>query len=391
MSTQEALQEQNVGESIMVSKKKVLIVSSLNMAKDGVEGGIRSYISMFAENRTDCSIDLLTVSNGPVKEVKNINKVYSIKVGGKPVCVFFYLKVIAMIITHKWKFGSYDAVIHNRYEDRLASLFIECKSKIVLIHGSGKYAFLFWPKIVAIVYFILEGFALPTFDRIYVLLANKDFGVPYYRKRFKRIANRINYAPVPIADYFLNIPPIKSENFNNNKLTIKIIYFGRVNNKPKNVLLFPDYVVCLRKNADVTFTIAGDGDDVNELKKVIKEKGVEENFTFLGSCKHESLPGIIRGHNLTMLLSSFEGICLTTLESIAAGIPVAAYPVGDIPAYVRDMENGVLLDVQSSVEENCDKIVKFMSSFNGEMLDSGNILDKYTIQNAVNVIRIETV
>ena len=373
----------------MKKLKKVLVVSSLNMGQGGVEGGIRSYVSMFIENREDCTVDLLTVSNGPVKKIERVNNVYSVEVKGKPVCVFFYLKVIAMILSKKWRFGEYDAIVHNRYEDILASFLIQCKKRIVLIHGSGKYAFLFWPKIVAFFYFILEGVVLPRFDRIYVLLANEHYGVPYYRKRFSRIASRINYLPVPIADYFTKISKVKISGTFNSSGKLRIIYFGRVNNKPKNVLLFPEYVAYLKDYLDVQFTIAGDGDDVGVLKKVIKEKGLEKHFNFLGSCKHVDLPEIVGRHNLTMLLSSFEGICLTTLESIAVGIPVAAYPVGDIATYVHDMENGVLLDQNESVANNSQKIIRFLKYFNGMPSNFETVLKKYKISEAVYELEIE--
>jgi glycosyltransferase involved in cell wall biosynthesis len=54
---------------------------------------------------------------------------------------------------------------------------------------------------------------------------------------------------------------------------------------------------------------------------------------------------------------------MSAIESLMLGVPVAAMPVGDITEYIHDMENGILLDSNSTIDMNVDKILYFMERY----------------------------
>ena len=78
---------------------------------------------------------------------------------------------------------------------------------------------------------------------------------------------------------------------------------------------------------------------------------------------NDRLPEIVSKCDLSLILSAYEGICISALESLAVGVPVAAMPVGDISEYIHDMENGILLDKNSSMGVNVAKMISFLRTY----------------------------
>lgn len=368
-------------------KKKILIVYSADISVN-TSGGIQRYIFEFIKQRQDLDIDILSIANGNLPSNLKARNIFVIKTLIKPVIISFIFQIYLYYVLGKLNkvcSTKYDAILLNRHEEALILPILNSKKNILIVHGSIKYFFYYTFFIIASLNSLLERIIVKFFiDEIYVLLNNKTYGMPYYKIRHAFIAENIFFAPVPISEHFIN----HKKHIKINRDHLKLLYFGRINNNPKNVLLLPEivqtFLIC---GKDVVMTIIGDGRDLNKLKNKVRVLQLENRFKFLGNIDNEKLPEIVSNHDLSFVLSNFEGICISALESLALGVPVAAFPVGDIPDYIRDMENGVLLNPDSKIKDNVEKIIRFIDiyEYRKEFI---TYLEKYFPENCFSNIKI---
>jgi len=108
---------------------------------------------------------------------------------------------------------------------------------------------------------------------------------------------------------------------------------------------------------DVHFAIAGDGPQRQELLDDLASRGLT-NVSFLG--RVDSVPEFLSAVDIYFQPSHYEGLCITVLEAMAAGKPVVASAVGEIPRNVRDGKEGYIAEPE---EVDCFTVAI------GELLD----------------------
>jgi len=87
--------------------------------------------------------------------------------------------------------------------------------------------------------------------------------------------------------------------------------------------------------------IAGDGPLMSELRSFAADCGLSGDVLLLG--ERSDIPEILSAFDLFMLPSLTEGISVTLLEAMAAGIPVVASRVGGNSEIVDDNRSGILI------------------------------------------------
>ncbi|HEX9063415.1 MAG TPA: glycosyltransferase family 4 protein [Clostridia bacterium] len=99
------------------------------------------------------------------------------------------------------------------------------------------------------------------------------------------------------------------------------------------------------KNKNVHFMIVGndklDLEWTNNLKNLVKDLGLENNITFTGA--RNDIEELMAISDLFVFPSTLEGLPLTVLEAMAAGLPVIATDVGSINEVVHHNINGLLI------------------------------------------------
>ena len=112
----------------------------------------------------------------------------------------------------------------------------------------------------------------------------------------------------------------------------------------------PDVFVCMaRRIADMMsnawFMIVGNGDEQEEIKKLISSCGLSDRFTITGwvnnSIAYASL------FDQAVLLSRWEGFGLVLAEYMKLSKPIVATEVNAIPDLIVDYENGLLVEVDN--------------------------------------------
>jgi glycosyltransferase involved in cell wall biosynthesis len=104
--------------------------------------------------------------------------------------------------------------------------------------------------------------------------------------------------------------------------------------------------VALEAIADVdgvTFAIAGDGAEREQLEARARELRVDDRVRFLGSQPRERIVELFRAADAAILSSSWENFPHAIVEALAVGTPVLATRVGGVAEVVRDGENGLLV------------------------------------------------
>ena len=262
-------------------QKRVLIVYSGNISKDAI-GGIKSHMAQFTKNRVDVDFDILAVCNGELPDNIRAKNIYAIRTRLRPVIISFIVQVIFKRFTGILKLGVYDTVVFNRHEEAILSFVLPNAKKILFVHGSVLHWYKYTNYFIALLNSTLEKLLVKmSVDEIYVLLNNKKEGVPYYKSRHKIMADRIFYAPVPISEKFTDHKNIHSETA---KDTVKLIYFGRISDMPKNVFMLPDIIREFIKNGvNASMSVAGDGPDLQRLRNIVDKMGLSGKFVFYGN------------------------------------------------------------------------------------------------------------
>ena len=106
--------------------------------------------------------------------------------------------------------------------------------------------------------------------------------------------------------------------------------------------------------------IIGDGLDftnIKDLLALVKSYGLEKRIFFLG--KRADIPQIMGSLDVYVNMSLFEGMSITILEAMSAGLPVIASDVGGNSEIVKSGQTGLLFPVneRSALSQNLEDIL----------------------------------
>jgi len=97
----------------------------------------------------------------------------------------------------------------------------------------------------------------------------------------------------------------------------------------------------LHRGCDVELKIVGSGDLRDDLFEQAARLGLGSHVDFMGT--RSDVPELLRGFDIFVLPSRFEGLPLTVIEAMASGLPVVATQVGGLAELVQDGVNGLLV------------------------------------------------
>jgi glycosyltransferase involved in cell wall biosynthesis len=95
-----------------------------------------------------------------------------------------------------------------------------------------------------------------------------------------------------------------------------------------------------RRNAPVHLFIVGEGPQRAEIERHIRNRSLRQRVTMLGL--RNDVRTLLAATDAFLLTSVSEGIPVTVLEAMAAGVPVVATNVGGLPELVCDGTTGLL-------------------------------------------------
>lgn len=101
-------------------------------------------------------------------------------------------------------------------------------------------------------------------------------------------------------------------------------------------------------NRNYIYIIIGDGEEKDNLEKLIKDYGLESNIILFGFVPQAYQ--YFKAFDIFLLPSLSEGLPYIALEAGLSGLPIVASSVGGIPEIIEDMKSGVLIQSKKSRE-----------------------------------------
>jgi glycosyltransferase involved in cell wall biosynthesis len=116
---------------------------------------------------------------------------------------------------------------------------------------------------------------------------------------------------------------------------------GRLDPVKNLPLLLQAQAVLASKHPTARSVIIGDGPERAALEATAASLGIDHLVTFAGY--RSDVRALMAAFDVYVNCSTYEGVSLTILEAMAAGLPVIATPVGGNPEVVIDQETGLLV------------------------------------------------
>lgn len=92
--------------------------------------------------------------------------------------------------------------------------------------------------------------------------------------------------------------------------------------------------------------VVGDGPERKAIEQAIKVESMQDGVVMLGS--RQDVPSLLAAADAFLLTSLSEGIPVTIIEAMAAGVPVVATAVGGVPELITDGRTGLLRPVKDA-------------------------------------------
>lgn len=141
-----------------------------------------------------------------------------------------------------------------------------------------------------------------------------------------------------------------------------------------------------KADGDSRLLIAGKGSQLDEMKGLAAELGVERKVTFLGM--RGDIPRLLNAADCFLMSSAWEGTPLALLEATAAGLPAVATAVGGNAEVVVDGEGGWLVppDDSSALAEAMLRMVSLPSAQRRQFGERARTrtLEKYSLTRTVD-------
>jgi glycosyltransferase involved in cell wall biosynthesis len=119
-----------------------------------------------------------------------------------------------------------------------------------------------------------------------------------------------------------------------------VVTVGRLKAPKDNLTLVRS--LALLHPGSVDALIVGEGPDRAELEAEIRRLGIGERVRLVG--ERRDVPELLAGADVFVLSSASEGMPVSVLEAMAAGLPVVGSRVGGVPELVVDGQTGLLVE-----------------------------------------------
>lgn len=146
----------------------------------------------------------------------------------------------------------------------------------------------------------------------------------------------------------------KKAELDENTYDYDAVYLGRLTYQKNPQRLIEVLSKVIKKMPGFTAAILGDGEDVSEIKRLIRNNNIQNNVTYLGFSDNPYK--VLQTSKLMIMTSRWEGTPMCALEAIAMGVPIVSTPVDGMCDLIVDNQNGYLSDDNEELARRCFEI-----------------------------------
>lgn len=139
----------------------------------------------------------------------------------------------------------------------------------------------------------------------------------------------------------------------------RIASVGRLIQQKNYPLLINSFAEILNFYPEYRLDLYGDGEDRNELQKLVNSLGIDKNVEFHGVIPNAYMK--LGSAKVFILPSYIEGMPNALMEAMAVGMPCVATDVSGVRDIITDGENGFIVPVDDK-EAMVDRIKKLIES-----------------------------
>ncbi len=122
---------------------------------------------------------------------------------------------------------------------------------------------------------------------------------------------------------------------------LRVVSVGRLNKQKDYPTLLRAWKIASESALGARLEIAGSGPEGSRLKSLCAELKIKR-VSFTGFCN--DVPAFLNRADVYVQSSAWEGMPLTVLEAMAAGLPVIASSVDSLPVMIEDGRTGILFE-----------------------------------------------
>jgi 1,2-diacylglycerol 3-alpha-glucosyltransferase len=141
-----------------------------------------------------------------------------------------------------------------------------------------------------------------------------------------------------LSSYRAQIEPVERTQLGFSPGDIVIIYVGRLSPEKNLPLLLRAFYGVTNTFDNIRLLIVGDGPERENLAAQLKHMHIQERVCFTGMVAYDEVPAYLRTADIFVTPSSAETFGLSTIEAMAAGLPVLGI---DAPGTTDVIENGI--------------------------------------------------
>jgi 1,2-diacylglycerol 3-alpha-glucosyltransferase len=120
-----------------------------------------------------------------------------------------------------------------------------------------------------------------------------------------------------------------------------VLYTGRLDAE-KDMETWVRAIPFVLQHCRARFLIGGEGTDKPRLERLVTALGLSDHVNFIGYVAEDALPTIYQVASVYAISSPVELQSISTLEAMAAGLPIVAVNAGALPELVHSGLNGLL-------------------------------------------------
>lgn len=370
-----------------MQKMKMGITLSTNYCtwpSGGMVNYVRNCIPILSEY-FDINLYGVKVKNENMKQVRISNEEYNINcyaevVTGRKIPLNF-LRVFIGVFIHAKEYLSNDIIFcHSAIE--LIALRLRLRNKLpFVIYVQHGLSFLTSNRKDVKIYFKFTSTKAFKIANVNLIVSDEESYADYINKICRKTRGIFYNVGSPV-----DIKCIRSWKENKDNIT-KFVYTGRLSKEKRldlAISAFADYII-KTNNDNTMFTFIGEGPLKQQLKEQAKKLGIDNHVCFMGQMDHDVLIKKLCEFDVFLMPSAGEGVSLSTIEAMAAGLPVVAFDVAGMKGLIRNDYNGGLAE-EGVVDDFAKKMIYVVDNKESLRENAIKCAQEYSCENVVTKI-----